>query len=590
MSIKLAPPPIADARSTAAAPLRPVLQGVAPYAPPAPRGTIDLHLDANEGPAMRADLAALFASLPPDTLRRYSTPATLERLLAGVLGVDPANLIVTAGGDDAIDRVCRICLEPGRELILPSPSFEMIARSARFAGAEVLAPVWSGPFPTQAILDVVSERTALIAIVTPNNPTGAVATRDDLRRISQGAPGAVLLVDLAYTEFADDDLTEFALSLPNTVIIRTLSKAYSLAGLRVGYALAGAESRHLIDAMRTVGLPYPVSALSLAAAEQRFSRREQFLPGTVDRIRAERDILGTHLAALGVRPLPSQANFILAEFPSDAAATWAWNGLGSLGIAVRRFTARSLTRHLRITCPGSEGDFTRLCSALRTTIKPEALLFDMDGVLADVSRSYRRAIILTAQSFGITLTPADIAAAKARGNANNDWRLTQELLAERGLTVPLPEVTARFEAIYHGAADTPGLHTAETLIPPRELLERLARRLPLAIVTGRPRRDCERFLAQFDLSPLFSAVVCMEDAALKPDPAPVNLALSRLGLRAAWLIGDTPDDVRAARAAGVLPIGIAPPGEDPAASAVTLTSAGAAAILTAAQDLEGLLP
>ncbi len=83
--------------------------------------------------------------------------------------------------------------------------------------------------------------------------------------------------------------------------------------------------------------------------------------------------------------------------------------------------------------------------------------------------------------------------------------------------------------------------------------------MPLAIVTGRPRRDCERFLHRFDLESLFSSVVCMEDAPLKPDPAPVQRALASSACGRAWMVGDTPDDVIAARRAGVVPIGFIPP-------------------------------
>lgn len=113
----------------------------------------------------------------------------------------------------------------------------------------------------------------------------------------------------------------------------------------------------------------------------------------------------------------------------------------------------------------------------------------------------------------------------------------------------------------------------------RVALAALAARLPLAIVTGRPRADAEVFLSQHGLMDLFKTLVCMEDAALKPDPAPVRLALDRLGINAAWMLGDTVDDVRAARGAGVVPIGVVAPGDDPATASATLLGAGAGVIL-----------
>ena len=113
---------------------------------------------------------------------------------------------------------------------------------------------------------------------------------------------------------------------------------------------------------------------------------------------------------------------------------------------------------------------------------------------------------------------------------------------------------------------------------------------PLALVTGRPRRDAERFLERFGLADLFDVVVTREDAALKPDPAPVRLALERLGVERAWMVGDTPDDLVAARGAGVLPLGVVPPGADPSRTRTTLEAAGAARVLSRTEDLTALLP
>lgn len=559
------------------------------YSPPDSGLLIDLALDANEGPGGFIDLASLISRIGPDVARKYPSAADLDQVLATRWGIDVSRLVVTAGGDEAIDRACRAFLAPGRELILPTPTFEMIARFATLAGATIRTTPWPhGPYPIDAVLGQVNERTAMIAMVSPNNPTGAVASASDLKRLAAAAPRAILLVDLAYAEFADDDLTAAAMEAPNAISIRTFSKCFGLAGLRIGYAM-GSESN--VRALRAVGSPFPVSSLSLAAAKDAIRQAPAVLPGVVARVRDERAGLSKLLVSLGSTPLPSQGNFVLAEF---ADADWVWRSLGSLGIGVRRFNpGAGLDRSLRITCPGNASSFDRLCNGLQSALRPQGLLFDVDGVLADVSGSYRRAIVLTADSFGVRLTPRDIDAAKAEGNANNDWVLTHRLLDRRGVSASLSEVTARFESLYHGGDGTPGLSASERLIPERALLERLAARLPLAIVTGRPRADCEFFLDRFGLRDLFRAVVCMEDAPLKPDPAPVRLALKQLGISAAWMIGDTPDDVNAARSAGVIPIGVPPPpptDEPDGATHAALMRAGAARVLDSLNELEMLLP
>ncbi len=560
------------------------------YEPPASGLRIDLALDANEGPVAGVDLAALVARMGAGTTRTYPDAADLERALAVRWGIGPSRVVVTAGGDEAIDRACRAFLAPGRELILPTPTFEMIARYASLAGATIRTTPWleggRGAYPIDAVLDLVNERTAMIAVVSPNNPTGAVASASDLKRLASAAPGAILLVDVAYAEFADEDLTAAAIEIPNAIAIRTFSKAFGLAGLRVGYAVGSAPN---VGVLRASGSPFPVSALSLAAATEALRLESAVLPGVVSRVRDERAALCNVLRSLGSNAYASQGNFVLADF---ADAEWAWRALGSQGIGVRRFKpGAGLDRSLRITCPGDASSFDRLCKGLRSALRPQGLLFDVDGVLADVSGSYRRAIVLTGESFGVRLTPKDIEGAKAEGNANNDWVLTHRLLDRRGVRASLSEVTARFESLYHGTEGTPGLCESERLIPGRDLLERLAARLPLALVTGRPRADCDRFLERFGLRDLFRAVVCMEDAPLKPDPAPVRLALNALGINSAWMIGDTPDDISAARSAGVVPIGIPPPAIAPdGTTRVALTRAGAARVLESLTELESLLP
>jgi len=201
-----------------------------------------------------------------------------------------------------------------------------------------------------------------------------------------------------------------------------------------------------------------------------------------------------------------------------------------------------------------------------------AVLLDMDGVLAEVSGSYRAAIVETAGSFGVTLTGDDIAEEKQKGGANNDWVLTQRMVTERwgqasGDAPPptLEAITAKFEELYQGVPPQPGLKSLESLICAKGVLVELGRRLPggLAIVTGRPRRDCMEFLELHGLTALFPASVCacMEDGAPKPDPGPVLRAAKAVGVppAACLMIGDTPDDVRAAVAAGAVGLGVLTP-------------------------------
>jgi HAD superfamily hydrolase (TIGR01548 family) len=214
----------------------------------------------------------------------------------------------------------------------------------------------------------------------------------------------------------------------------------------------------------------------------------------------------------------------------------------------------------------------------------------MDGVLADVSRSYRAAILETARAYGVTLHAEEISQAKRAGDANDDWALTHGLLARHGVEASLAEVTERFETIYQGTERKPGLRATESLLVETSTLERWRSRVPLGVVTGRPLSDAERFLEAAGVRGLFDVLVTREDAPLKPDPAPLGLALERLGVEHAWYVGDTVDDVSAARAAGLLPLGVVAPGEEADEVRAALVAAGAARMMNGPQELEEILP
>jgi histidinol-phosphate aminotransferase len=244
---------------------------------------------------------------------------------------------------------------------MPEPSFEMIDRYAVLAGGEPVRVPWTEDrFPTEGFLERIDGHTAVIAIVSPNNPTGGVATLEDVERIAAAAPDALVLLDHAYVEYADEDLTRRALSRPNVIVLRTFSKARGLAGCRVGYALGGADT---IAALRAAGGPYPVAGPSLSVAVAQWRRGDAALATHVSTVRRERADLLARLTARGI-PCPwSQANFVLPSLGSEAGAVQA--ALLDDGFRVRRFDNRpGLTGSLRITLPGDPDLYRRFVAAL----------------------------------------------------------------------------------------------------------------------------------------------------------------------------------------------------------------------------------
>ena len=553
----------------------------------ATRDVIDLSM--NEGEPPPRECFDVLERIGPGILRKYADPAPLEAAYAAYLGVDPANVLATTGGDDAIDRVFRAFLGPDQEMVFPTPTFEMIPACARMARGS-LVPIeyeW-GTLPHDGILAEVNERTGVVAVLTPDNPTGRAFSTGALLRLAGALPPeVVLLVDSAYAEFADEDHTAALLEVPNVVMIRTMSKSWGLAGLRVGFAV-GPKAR--IDVLRGFGGPYALTGPSIAIAIERLRSGVGEMREFVEYVRERRDWLAEVIRGAGGAPQPSQTNFVFSSFTD---ARWIQRGMAAQGVLVRYFP--HLPEYVRITVPRDDGEFRRVERALGCLAArgaglgpgPEALLFDMDGVLADVRRSYREAIVRTCASFGVEAGHELIGAVKAAGRANDDWAVTHSVLAEAGVEASLAEVTARFEDFYQGTEDAPGLRRHETLIPSRELIEELAGVRRMGVVTGRPRADAERFLREQGVRGCFSAVVCREDGPLKPDPAPVRIALERLEAKTAWMLGDTPDDINAAAGAGVVPVGVVPPGGGQAVWGA-LEIAGAARVVDADADYGGL--
>lgn len=191
----------------------------------------------------------------------------------------------------------------------------------------------------------------------------------------------------------------------------------------------------------------------------------------------------------------------------------------------------------------------------------DTILFDIDGVLVDVSQSYRIAIAKTTEFFtGEKIDMEEIQALKEQTGFNNEWDLTEELVKQRGKTVEKQTIIDKFQEYYLGTNGQKGLIENETWLLDKDLLTRLSENFKLGIITGRPKDEADIALDVAGVKDYFKVIIAMEDVTKgKPDPQGINMAMEKLGGEKAIYIGDVSDDIRAAKNAGVIAVGCMPP-------------------------------
>ena len=284
-----------------------------------PLGNRDaMRLDFNENtiacsPRVREALARISAG----DLTRYPERAPIEHIVAEHLGIATNQVVLTNGVDEAIHVLFETFLDAGDELLLPVPTYTMyeVYASATDARAVTVQAAGDLQFPFERLMEAISPRTKIIAIANPNSPSGSIATREQILEIAQRAPQAVVLVDEAYFHFYGETVLDMIDRLPNVVVARTFSKAYGLAGLRLG-VLAGPVE--LMQWIRRVLSPYSVNSLALACLPPALEDSD-YLDWYVGEVIAARSEFAGALDAAGVRRWPSHANFILLEIGTSHA-------------------------------------------------------------------------------------------------------------------------------------------------------------------------------------------------------------------------------------------------------------------------------
>lgn len=322
-------------------------------------------LSSNENPFGPCDSAIKAFTDAARSLHRYPSAdhADLRNAIAEVHELDADRIICGAGSDEIIAFLCQAYAGPGDEVVHTEHGFAMYGISARGAGATpVVVPEKSRVTDVDAILAACTERTKLVFIANPNNPTGTMIAAPEMQRLAEAMPKqAILVIDGAYAEYVEgyDGGAALAQVLPNVIMTRTFSKIYGLGGLRIGW---GYGPRAIIDVLNRLRGPFNLSEAGLMAAKA--AVRDQAYVAQCREANAKwRDWLAHALGEHGVPSDVSLANFILARFGSEKEAEDCDNYLQSQGLIVRRVKGYNLPNALRITV-GDEASCRQVAHAV----------------------------------------------------------------------------------------------------------------------------------------------------------------------------------------------------------------------------------
>ncbi len=303
-------------------------------------------------------------------MNRYPDPVpfSLCEKLAQKYHIDMDNLVIGNGSDDIIALLAHGFLDPGQQAVMPLPSFLMYEISVKTAkGVPVMVPLVDYSTNLDGLVTAVTPETKLVFITNPFNPTGAVITKDAFQRFADQLPDNILIVvDEAYIEFVRDDSVynslETPLADPRIVTIRTFSKAYGLAGYRVGY---GIMDRQIAEILNRIRQPFNVNTLAQAAAQAALED-SVFLNETVKGIHEGIDFLTRELSNAGFEVLPTQANFLMVNVGSNASEIS--KKLLYKGVVVRSLASYGFDTFLRINT-GTATENQKCVDALVSVIK-----------------------------------------------------------------------------------------------------------------------------------------------------------------------------------------------------------------------------
>lgn len=508
-------------------------------------------LDFNE----RSDSLPLWLNdfkLDVTELWKYPDKSEVESLIAGKFKTNIDNVFLSNGGDESIELLFKLCKLSDFSVLLPLPAFSQYTHNLSVWNVKntMLPTTRDLKIDVTAIKANLKENQWLI-VTRPNNPTGEYISNNILKEIIEAAvqTKSYVFVDEAYLEFCEsEEPVNLSLQYDNAVSLRTFSKAYGLAGARLGY-LTG--SKELIAKFKRIAMPFNVSRPNLQLAKQALLNEQETKDYCKNIIR-NRKTISDFLKSRNIRVLPSEANFLLLELSSlQKKVLTSYLSKNSIEI---KDNVIDLPRWVRITIPFN---CEKLLNGLKTVFNPNILGFDMDGVLIDTSQSYDACITETVYHYTQKqVSPKDIETVREQGGFNNDWDLTQQLIKNFGAETKYENIVETFQTFYNGTIDRPGLRNKEkSLLRSSTVNTCFNGYYTSAVITGRPRDEAESGVEMIDIRPDY--IISADDVSeQKPSPEGLNRIKNKFKNSRMWFCGDTVDDMQAGVAANCVCIGI----------------------------------
>jgi len=556
---------------------RKAVQEMSAYRPPTEGRTGKMRLDFNENTVgCSPKVIEALRCVTREMLSTYPEYETLRGELAKYFGVSPSEVLATDGTDEAIKNVIEAFMEKNRdEIVIPSPTYAMFPFYAQLNEAKIRVVPYKEDlsFPTEQVLDAITAATKIVVLVNPNNPTGTSIPAKEVIRIVEKAKenGALVLIDEAYCQYSGRTDIPVIKRYDTVIVIQTFSKAFGLAGLRLGCIVSNAQ---IIAVLRKILSPYSVNVLAAIAATAAL-RDQEYVKSYVSQVKESKRLLYAALNRLGIFSFPSDANFILVKIGEQAVRFC--DLLRERGILVRNRSSDLLLEGcVRITL-GTIEQTKILISELEAVIKSlrPLLVFDMDGVLIDVSNSYRVAIKETSEEFTkAKVTLEEIQSFKEKGGYNNDWDLTRAIIESRGIRAEREKVIEAFQKRYLK------LMPGEKWLFNKPLLKELSAQYRFVIFTGRPKSEAIFALKNNQVETYFDAIIAMEDVGeQKPNPEGLLKLKEEYPSQEVCYFGDSVDDITSAIKARVIPIGVLPPQNKSEQLKNLLQAAGAKKVL-----------